>query len=244
MRWNCPHCGTSLAAADAASATAAEPSAAWKLFACFKCGGFSMRKSSTAPSSTLHADRDPTTPPPFRKGSPRVLQANRTPGPPVAASATTRVSLPAAGSEINVQPPLPEQERRIAPEPTVDFSVLRGHLRLSERKTALPLPSNRPSPTGFRVSPRRLKISLQQGILGLLIAASIGAGGLLYQQSLELERLTRTTRDTKPNTEVFEDRIEIRTAAPRRSSEQPAPSVQVDLTEPGMRYEILNRSAR
>lgn len=76
---------------------------------------------------------------------------------------------------------------------------------------------------------------------------------MLYRQGMEIERLSRNSTELKPALPALEDRIEVRSAAPKRRLHEDAPgtekpeaqpSVEVDLSEPGMRYEILNRSAR
>ena len=243
MRWNCPHCGTSLAAADPVASNPAELSASWKLFSCYKCGGFSMRNALPQPAPSPTQERDPNRPPPFRKASPRILQAHRAHGQAVAGATPTRAPILAPRTE-----PAPGQES------TADFSVLRGHLRLDERKQSTPVPARRILPHLKPAPTFRNRFTIRQGVLGLLVVLTLGAGGLLYRQGEELERLSRAPgQQRQPESDGIEDRIEIRAAAPRRAhagsetdenKSDTHPKVEVDLSEPGMRYEILNRSAR
>ena len=249
MRWQCPHCGTPLAASEKAEDTTRNPSesggspADWKLFACYKCGGFSMRNVSTGKEPDGRT-RDANQPPPFTKHLPRILKANRSSNDAFVAEATRH-------SPRQVAPPMPPSEMPIQarheaqpPAPHVSFEILRSHLKLDSRK-------QKNSPTGIHSNlprPERFAPSIaRQAVLSFLLTASIGAGYLLYQQGLAIQKLATQSAPAKSvaGSEIYSDSIATGRAAPERveSARENAPRIKVDTSEPGMRYEYLDRGS-
>lgn len=227
MRWNCPHCGTLLAIAD--SSALKRSADRWQLSACYRCGGFSMVQhpiTAGHPSVTLNA--------------PRILQAQRNrheirqalstlsatppPPPPVARSATP----PHPGAPSAARPAL-----HSAPSsPPADFSAVRA--RIQESRSA----RHRSTPAPHTVATARNRERIHSLALGALLFMVVSAGGMLALQGVRVKMLAAQS-DITPSApaSVGTDRIENRTAAPERDR------VQVDLSEPGMRYEILNRNS-
>jgi hypothetical protein len=265
MRWQCPHCGTPLAASETSDNAVRDTSRSggapteWKLFACYKCGGFSMRnltQSATLAPGTNGPARDPNQPPPFRKHQPRVLHAHRSAHDSIEASATRYSpqqiappkTPPVAPQKITAfpQPEVQTVESRSGhpPEPPVDFEVLRSHLRLDSKRQQ---PQTQVSAAATFRAVRSSPSFARQAVLSFLLIASAGTGYLLYQQGVTLQKIAGKSapRPSAPGNEIISDTIGTSRAAPFREepTQETRRRIQVDLSEPGMRYEYLDRRA-
>jgi len=129
------------------------------------------------------------------------------------------------------------------PEAPANFEILRTHLGLDAKKQEQ---RNTARKTQGRLDLRISTATARQAVLSFLVAASSGAGYLLYQQGLEIQKLAARSPPPAPaaRSETLSDRITTSRAAPARSKQtddSPAARIQVDESEPGMRYEYLER---
>ncbi len=219
MRWNCPHCGTSLALSHGATPESLESE--WKLSACYRCGGFSMVNPQPRPT------QNPT------GAAPSVLTGRRSAlaSPPVnptkSAQSVVQGPPPPPRFEGSATPPPPPLEaiirdqrlisaRRSAPaEAPADFGILRTRLEENRKVQGRSDPSRpNPKPSPSPVSERRLDSAPRQMILGGLITLSVAFGGLLYVQGMQLQSIAQQSRATATPNE--EDTITLGMAAPER----------------------------
>ena len=188
--------------------------------------------------------RNPDQPPPFTKHQPRVLKANRSSRDGLVAGATQHAPRQIAVPPPQPQVPSPVPKMTQPPEPPANFEVLRTHLKLDERRTKNP-------PAGVISAPQtRARLSpaiVRQAVLSFLLTASIGTGYLLYQQGVAIQKIASNpaASEAASGPDIYSDSISTRRAAPERAEQgrESAPRIQVDMSEPGMRYEYLDRGA-